>query len=86
MSATQTFSVIVIPKPVLQISRSGSAVTVQWPSVPGLRYQLQFATDIATPNWTDLGSETGATGTTLSYQDSDVSAPAKKFYRLRVRL
>lgn len=85
-SATQTFRVVVIPKPVLQITGSAPSVTVQWPAVVGLRYQLQFTTDITAPAWTDLGSEGTATASTMSYVDSSVSAQPRRFYRVRARL
>jgi hypothetical protein len=83
-SATSTFSLIVVLRPVLQITRTESGMLLQWTSTPGFRYQLQATTDITVPAWASVGAETTASGTTMSQLDPDVSAPLK-IYRLTVR-
>jgi uncharacterized repeat protein (TIGR03803 family) len=60
----------------------GSAlITVTWTTVPGQMYQLQFATNLAQPNWSDLSIPKAGTGSPLSYGDSTIGL-VQRYYRV----
>ncbi|HTR41287.1 MAG TPA: choice-of-anchor tandem repeat GloVer-containing protein [Pseudomonadales bacterium] len=56
-------------------------LTLTWSSVNNQNYQLQFCTDLVLSNWTNLGPEVTATGTTASGTDN-ISTNAQRFYRV----
>jgi hypothetical protein len=75
-------SVVPVPLPTVQsVERAGSAVNLQWATMPGLSYQVQYKTNLAATNWSDLGIPTNATGSTTSASDT-LSLSALRFYRI----
>ncbi len=77
--ASQTFSVVVGAPP-LNISQSGTNLTLTWPVPPG-GYHLQSTTDLATTAWQDL---TNTTPTGAWTQQLVLPLPeAPVFFRLK---
>jgi hypothetical protein len=63
----------------LNVARSGSVITISFPTQAGGTYQIQYKTNLTDPNWTSLGSPVTGTGGFVSVQDT-VSG-ATRFYR-----
>ena len=83
LSATQTFSVIILPQPIIAApSLNGSTLTLAWPSVPGRTYRLLFKIDMGDPVWHPY-LDFPATGTTTS-TSLDTTALPRLFLRLTV--
>jgi hypothetical protein len=81
-------SVVAIPSP--DFLRGGlgvtnSTLTLTWDSLAGVVYQLQFATNLTSLIWHDLGLSIRATGPTTSFED-DVGSESQRFYRVVLRL
>jgi len=68
----------ILPNP----SVAGSAVTVQWQSVPGKTYRLQFKNSLADADWTDVSGDVPAVGETASKTDTTTTGQARRFYRV----
>jgi hypothetical protein len=50
----------------------------------GQTYQIQCKTNLAQPDWTDLGAPIAATSDTLNFSDPDTASSSQKFYRLKL--
>ncbi len=75
-------SVVPIPLPTVQsVSQAGGAVTLQWASMAGVSYQVQYKTSLASANWNNLGSPINATGSTTSASDTP-NPGTPRFYRI----
>ncbi len=72
------------PKPPLLLAPplvlSSNQVAISWPSIVGLRYQLQHKDDLNVTNWTNIGGEVGATKTTSAVTTAFTNAI--RFYRV----
>jgi YD repeat-containing protein len=66
------------------LKESGSHYSVEWPTVPGRRYLLQYKDDLNNPVWTNLFDPFIATSQQSSYYDEGSNATAKRFYRLLI--
>jgi hypothetical protein len=77
------FSPIVVPPPpVIQMpTQSGNKLTLTWSALPGRAYQVQFKTDLAQTNWTNLGTTLTTTNTTAFASDTRGADP-QRFYRI----
>jgi hypothetical protein len=64
------------------VSRSGSALTFTWNTIPDQRYQVQCVTNLSQTNWTSLGGILTATNTTTSA--TEISTNAQMFYRIQL--
>ncbi|SPE51429.1 putative Tripeptidyl-peptidase I [Verrucomicrobia bacterium] len=77
-------SVTAVAPPAFQsVSRAGNAFLFSWSALPGLTYQVQYATKLKPSNWTNLGGT--ITATNSSVQLSDPIAPggnSMRFYRV----
>jgi hypothetical protein len=58
--------------------------TVTWPSVQGRIYTVESSTDMIT--WSSASAPLNGTDNAMSYQDSNISGVARRFYRVRVAL
>jgi hypothetical protein len=75
-------SVVPIPMPTVQSVRQiGGAVNLTWTTMTGLAYQVQYKTNLASINWSNLGGLTNATGSTTSASDT-INPGAPRFYRV----
>jgi sugar lactone lactonase YvrE len=69
---------------VLQITPTTN-FTLQWPSVAGKTYALEFSTSLFSTNWTVLCTNMVGTGQTMQIQDTNLPAPPSRFYRIVVQ-
>ena len=53
-----------------------------WNSLAGLSYQVQYKSDLAQPDWLDLGTVAATTNVTVLVDTNFGSADAQRFYRL----
>ncbi len=75
-------SLVAIPMPNTQISRvSKTAAALTWPALTNVVYNVQYSTNLLSPNWFNLTTNT-ATGPTLSITNSTATNPYL-FYRVR---
>jgi hypothetical protein len=75
---------ITVPSPVLQsVTGTGGTVTFTWGAVVSAVYQLQYRTNLAQGNWSNLGSAITATNAVMSAADS-IGPDPQRFYRLLV--
>ncbi len=71
-----------VPPPVFQsASVSHGAITLTWSSFSNVSYQVQSATNLVNPNWTNVAMPITATGNVMSASESVGSAP-RQFYRV----
>lgn len=89
MAASQRVSILMSgniaqPKPPLLLAPplvvSSNQVAISWPSVVGLRYQLQHKDDLNVTNWTNIGGEASATKTNVAVTTAFTNAI--RFYRV----
>jgi YD repeat-containing protein len=60
----------------------GGNVTVQWQSVAGKTYRLQFKNSLTDPDWTDLAGTVTATGPTAAGMDVPSTGRPARVYRV----
>ena len=69
--------------PVFQaVAQSGGTLTLTWGTVTGQTYQVQYTTNLAQPDWSNLGDATLATNTIMSASDSIDPALTQRWYRV----
>lgn len=72
------------PKPPLVLASplvvSPNQAALSWPSVVGLRYQVQYKDDLNVTNWTSIGGEVSATKTNVAVTTAFTNAI--RFYRV----
>jgi hypothetical protein len=61
--------------------RNGNWLSLSWSAVAEQTYQLQFSTNLASTNWSNLGSAVTATSGSMTASDVIGSDPAR-FYRV----
>jgi hypothetical protein len=84
LSATQTFSVVVMPPPCLTAARlQGSQFAFSWPTLAGQPYQVEYQTNLLAADWTPLGNPVIGAGVPLSFTNSSASSP-QGYYRVRL--
>lgn len=65
------------------VVKTASDFSLTWNSASGLSYQLQYATNMANPNWMNLGAPVVATGNSMTITDGSAgSSSHQRFYRL----
>jgi hypothetical protein len=81
-SSVVTLNVVFYFQNVAQtVAQNGSAVTFSWLTTPGMGYQVQYTTNLASTNWTNLGAAIIATNSVTI--DSDNLGPdPQRFYRI----
>jgi regulation of enolase protein 1 (concanavalin A-like superfamily) len=72
-----------LPVPV-SVEISGSSLVLNWPSVVGQTYQLEYKDDLAAPVWTPLASPLAGTGATLTITN-DITLATQRFFRISVQ-
>jgi hypothetical protein len=63
------------------VALSGNTVTFSWLTTPGVAYQVQYTTNLASVNWTNLGAAIMATNGVTTGFDNLGSDP-QRFYRI----
>jgi Stage II sporulation protein/Putative Ig domain len=82
LSASRTFRVTVVARPVLQASFSGSQFHLSWAGVQGVTYRVQFKNQLSDSVWTDLNGNLIATGAVASFADEP--GASRRFYRVLI--
>jgi hypothetical protein len=79
-------SVLPVQTPAFQsMVQADNALNFYWNTQAGMTYQVQYATQLSPPNWTNLGSALVATNDTLMLADPLVpGGDAMRFYRIRL--
>jgi hypothetical protein len=62
----------------------GSSVTLNWSTSSGLKYRVQYKTNLSDATWQTLGADILATNTATSLTDSTTSNVSQRFYRIFV--
>jgi hypothetical protein len=65
----------------VSVAQSGNAVSFSWLTTPGISYQVQYTTNLASPDWTSLGAAIVATNGVSTAEDNLGADPAR-FYRI----
>jgi len=74
-------SLTALAAPVFQsVSAANGVVSFTWSTVPGVLYQIQYATNLAQPNWANLTNAIPATNFTASATDT-IGPDTRRFYR-----
>ena len=88
LNTNQLITATFAPAPVVQapvfqsVGQTADTITFTWTTAPGRSYQVQYTTDLAQTNWTDLGSPITATNSTTTAFDLILSGPAQRLYRV----
>ena len=75
----------IVPPSFGAIAASPGAVLFNWSAMPGFSYQLQSATNLAAPIWTNSGSAILATNGTVAASNAAPAGP-QRFYRVVLAL
>jgi len=65
-----------------QLVISNTTLTICWQAGYGLNYQVQSATSLTSPNWSNVGSATTAFGPTQTVTQTLTSTAGLRFYRV----
>ncbi len=77
-------SVMAVPMPNFQAPTVANGILqLAWPALPGVSYQVQYATSLSPPNWTPLAPPVTATTSPLTASDNIGPAP-QRFYRVTI--
>jgi serine protease len=60
------------------VAKAGGQINLSSSAIPGRSYQVQSATNLSQPNWSDLGA---VTATNIVFRFTDSSLVGQKFYR-----
>lgn len=75
-------SLIPVPTPVLAAAApTGGMLTISWTAFPGGKYQLQYATNLTSPNWINLGMLITASNT-VGAATVSIGIDWQRFYRV----
>ena len=75
---------ITVPAPVFQsVTKTGATAKFTWSAMVNAVYQLQYRTNLAQGNWSNLDSTITATNAVMSASDS-IGPDPQRFYRLLV--
>jgi hypothetical protein len=79
-------SVVTAPSPVLsKPTVTAGTLNLNWSTMTGLNYQVQYKTNLTQPSWINLGSLTNAAGSAISFSDSNaVKNVPRRFYRIQM--
>ena len=76
--------IAVLAVPLLRaIVQNPAAFNFTFATTPGATYQAQYKTNLAQPDWTDLGAPVFAETNSLPFADPDTANYPQKFYRLK---
>jgi hypothetical protein len=68
----------------VSVQISGSSMLLNWPSVAGQMYQLEYKDDLAAPAWMPLAGPLAGTGATLTITN-DITLATQRFFRISVQ-
>lgn len=85
LSATNSFTIFVTPPPqpprITSIVVSNGLAYVNWTSVPGLKYSLEYTADLYAPNWIPAPEEITADGPTTSITN-ELETSEQRYFRI----
>ena len=81
LSATQMFSVVVMPRTEESIQLAGNLVTLTWSSIPGTFYRILRAPHLTGP-WTNVGPDVLATNVTTTKEDTFSPTIPEGYYQI----
>ena len=82
LSDTRTFTIAVLDPPRMNsVQVANGTVRLEWESYAGRRYRLETTLDLTTPNWTQVGSDIVASGST-AFVVVPGGADLQRFYRV----
>jgi hypothetical protein len=71
-----------VPAPVLQsVTQTGGIMTFTWSGIANLSYQVQSASDLSNPNWTNAAAVVTAPGDLVSASEP-IGTASQQFYRV----
>jgi hypothetical protein len=80
----RTFDVVVIePLQIKGVILTNGVVALEWFSIPGREYRVEFKDNLAMPAWTPLGSNVLAAGASAAITDA-VGTNTQRIYRVQV--
>jgi hypothetical protein len=71
-----------VPHVPVTVQYSATNIVVNWPSVQGQTYQVQFTDDLGTGSWVSWGSPMAGNGSILSFTNAPL-ATGQRFFRIR---
>ena len=75
-------SLVPISAPSFQtVAKTNGAIKFTWSTMTGLKYQVQYKTNLTQTKWVDLGGVSNATSSTLTMSDS-LNSSSQRFYRI----
>ncbi len=84
LTRTNYITSINIPAPIMRVAGlSNDVINLEWSSVSGATYRVQFRSDLTAGNWSNLPPDITATGSNASQTDS-ISSTAQRFYRVQI--
>jgi sugar lactone lactonase YvrE len=72
----------VVPPPSCSILKNDGVAQLAWGAVSGLVYQVQYATNLVTPNWLNFGNAIMATNSVITIPDSATNS--QRLYRVSI--
>jgi len=82
LSTTQSFNVIILPRPLLATPLLiTNNVVLSWSAIPGTSYRVQASSNLAGGTWSDIAGDITASTTNAVKQDSRQAA---RMYRVQV--
>lgn len=83
--AGTVFRIVPSPPVITSITQLNSTVTLVWTAISNTTYRVEYATDLASGNWTALTPDVTAVTNTASMTDH-VSTSLRRFYRVGLLL
>jgi len=77
------YPIVAIPAQFQGVTVTNGTISFSWRAQPGERYQVQYTTNLAQSQWTDLGGVLSTTNANSSLSTNDAaSASTERFYRI----
>jgi hypothetical protein len=67
-----------------QFNVTNDSLTLTWTASAGLRYRVQFKTNLRDAGWQTLGADVTATNIAASQVDAAVGSAPQRFYRVQL--
>lgn len=85
LTATRNFNIYVSlpPQVSIQVTAGGTGISLQFPTVAGKRYQVQYKDNLTDSSWTNLGDPQQATGNSMQINDL-LGSRSHRFYKIQV--
>ena len=79
--ATRPLRVVVLPPLQARIGWNGTNISISFDTISGRTYRVEYKDHLTDATWTQLGSNTVANSTSLTFPDNIV-ANSQRFYRI----